>query len=143
MLGDEAGDGHAGGGVDFEQVDAVTAVGILGNDVVDADNAVAVQDVVDARRLGLQGGGEFVADAGRSDFLYLAVILGVVIKELVVGHDFGNREDDRFLLGLVAAHGDLGTVKETLNHHVVALLEGKLHGIVQLVTAFHLGHAEA
>lgn len=48
LLGYKAGDSHARGGVDLQQVDVVGAVGILGDDVVDADDAVAVQDVVDA-----------------------------------------------------------------------------------------------
>ncbi len=48
MLGDETGDGHARRRVNLQQVDVVTAVGVLGDDVVNADDAVAVQDVVDA-----------------------------------------------------------------------------------------------
>lgn len=93
LLGNETGGGHAGGCVDLQQVDVVSAVRILGDDEVDADDAVAVQDVVDARCLGLQGGGQFVADTGRGDFLHLAVVLGVIVKELVVGNDLGHGED--------------------------------------------------
>ena len=48
LLGNEAGSGHAGGCVNFQQVDVVGAVGVLGDDIVDADDAVAVQDVIDA-----------------------------------------------------------------------------------------------
>ena len=51
LLWDEAGGGHAGCSVDFEHVDAVVALGILGDDIVDAYDAVAVQDVIDAAGL--------------------------------------------------------------------------------------------
>ena len=42
LLGDETGGGHARRGVYLQQVDVVA----LGNDVVDADDAVAAQNVV-------------------------------------------------------------------------------------------------
>lgn len=48
LLGDKAGGGHAWGCVYLQQVDVVTAVGVLGDDIVDTDDAVAVQNVVDA-----------------------------------------------------------------------------------------------
>ena len=94
LLGDEAGDCHARGGVDLQQIDVVGAVSILGDDVVDADDAVAMQDVVDARRLGLKGSGQLVTNAGRGDLIYLTVVLGIVVKELIIGHDLGNGEHD-------------------------------------------------
>lgn len=46
LLRNEACSGHARSSVDFDHVDDIIAIGILRDDIVDADDAVAVQDVV-------------------------------------------------------------------------------------------------
>ena len=48
LLWDEAGLGHARRRVNLQQIDLVASIGTLGDDVVDADNAVAMQDVIDS-----------------------------------------------------------------------------------------------
>ena len=56
LLRNEAGGCHARSGVHFKHIDAVGSVLVLGDDVIDANDAVAVQYVVDAAGFLLQSG---------------------------------------------------------------------------------------
>ena len=71
MLGNETGGGHAGCGVYLQEVYLLS----LGDDVVDADDAIAAQDVVDGGGEGLHALGQTVGDACWGDFLDLTVVL--------------------------------------------------------------------
>ena len=109
LLGDEAGDSHSRRGVDFEQVNLVNrfavAANALADDVVNADDAVAVEDVVDiACEFGYTLS-RFLAEACRSDFLNLTVVFCVIVEELVVGDNLRGWQYNRLCLGLVASDG--------------------------------------
>ena len=143
LLWNETGSCHARSGVNLKHVDAVAAVRVLGDYVVYADNAIAVQDVIDAARLGLQGSCKLWADAGRSDFLDLTIVLSVVVEELIVSNHLGNREYHTFGLSLVATHGHLGAVEEAFHHYLVVLLEGILDGWCKFVLALYFCYTKA
>ena len=102
-----------------------------------------MQDVVDARCLGLQGSSELGRDAGRGDFLHLTVVLRIVVEELIGGDHLGDGEHYRLLLCLVTAHGDLGSIQILLNHHLFALHKRIAQGRCQLVGILHLRHTKA
>src|SRR3712207_2154526 len=48
LLGNEAGDGHSGRGIDFKHVDFVVTVLVFRYDIVDADDSVGMKNVVNA-----------------------------------------------------------------------------------------------
>ena len=101
-----------------------------------------MKDVVDVRRELTGTLGSLLRNAGRCDFVNLTVVLGIVVEELVVSDHFGDGEHHRLLLGLIASHGDFGSLEEAFHHHVVALHHGLADGRGQLVFVLHLGHAE-
>ena len=120
LLRDETGGGHTGGGIDLEEIDDVA----LGDDVVDADNAVAAEDVVDGAGKRLDALGETVADTGGGYLVDLSVVLGIVVEEFVSGDDLGYGEYVTDGLGLVAAAGYLGALHIGFDHDVFAFAEG-------------------
>ena len=87
LLRDEACGGHAWGGVHFQEVDFVNRLAVfaltLSDDVIDAYDAVAVENVIDATGKFCHAAGCVFAETGRSDFLYLSVVFRVVVEELV------------------------------------------------------------
>ena len=84
LLGNEAGGGHARGGIDLKHIDHVVAVLVLRDDVVYADDAIGMQDVVDTAGLSGNTPGGFRRHTRRGDFLHLSVVLGVIVEELVL-----------------------------------------------------------
>ena len=94
LLGDEAGGGHAGRGVYFQEVD----FGAFGDDVIHADDASGTQDVVDGGSQLLHPVAQLIGDTGGSNFVRITLVLGVIVEILVVRDDFGDGEGKTTLL---------------------------------------------
>ena len=116
---------------------------LLTDNIVDADDAVTVQNIVDMTGDFSHAFGQFITDAGRCDFLYLTVVFGIIVEELVFGHHLRRREEHGFLLRFVASHRDFGAFQIALHHHHVALHHCLTDGWSQLVFVFHLRHTKA
>ena len=82
-------------------------------------------------------------ETGWSDFLYLTVILGIVIEELIAGYHLGSWQYHGLLCSLVDALGNLNTIEEAFNHNLVALHECYTESWSQLVGILHLAYTEA
>ena len=81
-------------------------------------------------------------DTSRRDLLHLTIILGVVVEELIAGHDLRDWEDNSLLTGLVDTLCDLRPFKETLDHNLRALQYRLADGWGQLVLVLHLRDAK-
>ena len=143
LLRDEARFRHARRGIDFEHHDLVVALLILRDDIVDADDAVAMQDVIDATGLSSHSLSCLRRQTGRRDFLNLSVVFRIIVEELIVGHHLCCRQHDGALLGLIDANGDLRSVHESLNHHLLVFHERRTEGRSQTVEILHLRHTKA
>ena len=86
--------------------------------------------------------GHLRGNAGRGDFLYLTVVFRVVVKELVAGDHLRNGQQNGLLTGFVTTLGNLGAIKETLDHDLRALHHRLADGGSQLVSILHLGDAK-
>ena len=79
-----------------------------------------------------------LGNTGRSDLLYLAIVLGVVVEELIARYHLSDGEQDGLLLSLIDALCDLCSIQETLDHHLGALQHGLANGRSQLILILHL-----
>ena len=102
-----------------------------------------MQYVVDARGLLGNSPGCLLAQACRRYLLYLTIVLGVIVEELVACHHLGSGQHDGLLCRLVYALRNLHAVEESLDHHLIALHECHTKGWCQLVGILHLRHAKA
>ena len=82
-------------------------------------------------------------ETGWSDFLYLTIVLGIIIEELIAGYHLCSWQDNGLLCCLVNALRNLSTIEEAFNHYLVALHESYTEGWSQLVSILHLAHTEA
>ena len=115
---------------------------VFRNDVIDANDAVGMQDIVDAARFCSHLGRCFGAESGRSNLLYLSVILGIVVEELVLCNDFRSRKHHFLIACLVNSLRDFDAINELFDHHLIAFHERNAQGWGQTVGILHLGNAE-
>ena len=139
LLGNKAGCRHAGRSVYLQQIDFRP----FGNDVVHTDDALGSHDVIDGRSKFLHAVAQLVGDAGRSNLVRIAAILGIIVEILVVRHHLGDGEDDELVVAAVAAAGDFRAGEQVLDHGFVALHEGLVEGVGELVGRLHFRDAEA
>ena len=114
----------------------------LGDDPIHADDAVGADDVVETEGLGLDLIAYLIGNAGRGDLVHFAFVLGVVVKELVVGYYLGNGESDCFLFGLINAAGHFRSLHERLADDLIALLERTFDSGVDVLNGLHFRAAE-
>ena len=80
LLRDEARGRHAWSGIDFEQVNLVA----FRDNIVNTNDAVTIQKVVNHGGQLADSFRKTFADAGRSDFVALIIVLGGIVEELVL-----------------------------------------------------------
>lgn len=103
LLRNEAGNGHTWSGIDLQHIHLVLTVLILRDDIVDADDTIGMEDIVDA------GCGlchlfcSLRRETGWSDFLYLTIVLGIIVEELIAGYHLCSWQDNSLLGCLVDA----------------------------------------
>ena len=138
MLGNETGGSHTRCGVHFEH----GYLTLLRDDIVDADDAIAMKDIIDMAGNLRHAVCYLWRDTSRRDLLHLTIILGVVVEELIAGHNLRDWEDNSLLTGLVDTLCDLRPFKETLDHHLRALQYRLADGWGQLIFILHLRDAK-
>ena len=81
-------------------------------------------------------------ETGRSNLLYLTIILGIVVEELVARHHLCGRQDNGLLASLINTLRNFRTLQEALNHNLGTLQHSLADSRSQLVLAFHLADAK-
>ena len=84
-----------------------------------------------------------IRDACWRDLVNLTFVFGIVVKELIMGNDLGDRESNGFIFGLIDAAGHFRTLHKRLADNLIALFERALNGRVDILNGFHLGATEA
>lgn len=142
LLGDDAFGALAWDGVDFEEGEALALFVV---DVVEADHAAAVEEVVEFGGDVLDFVGDAGVDVGGSDFVGESVVFGGIVEEFVVaeGYDFGDGEDVFFAVDFHHAAVKFAALDELFDEDGVVFGEGLVDGGHQILGAFHLGGGHA
>ena len=138
MLGNEAHFGHSGDGVDFEEEDLFAA-----DNVVDSYHSAATQVAVYFVGEIYDSFAEFYRDVCRADLLRGSQIFGLVVKEFVIGYDFGYRQTNQLAVVLVHSVSHLPAINKLLNQNSGILLKGALNCVVKLLQLLYLGYPKA
>ena len=117
LLGDETGCSHTWRGVHLKHRNLT----LMRNDIVNADDAIAMEDVVDVAGDLRHTVGNLRSNACRCNLLHLTIVLGVVVEELIARHHLGDGEDDSLLTSLVDTLRNLRSLDS-----LVALVNSKL-----------------
>ena len=142
LLGHDALGALAGDGVDFEE-EELLSLGVV--DVVETDDAAAVEEVVEL-------GGDFLdvlADGffhlGRGYFVAEAVVFGGIVEELVAagGDNLGDGEDEFLLLSAEDAAVELAALDELFDEDLFVLGEGFGYSGHELFGGVDLGGGHA
>ena len=101
-----------------------------------------MQDVIDMTGYLTHTVRHVCRQTGRCDLLYLSVVFGVIVEELVGRHHLSGWQHNRPLLRLKDTDGNLRTLQKTLHHDLRTLQHGLADGGSQLILVFHLRHTE-
>ena len=134
LLGNEARGGHTWGGIDLEE--GWATIGF--DDVVDTDDTAGIDVLIDFTSELLYQSCESGLMRAGGNLLDCAVVLGLEVKEAILGHDFCHRESRDGVTDTVASAGHLGARNEALEEDLIAFVKGEGNGLVQCLKALNL-----
>ena len=118
-------------------------VAVLTNDVVGADDATAVEQIVDEGGLSLDLVAQGIGNTGRRDFFNLALIFGFVIEEFVFANYLCKRKNHHLSFVFYHAASEFTAFDEFLEHNLIACVEGSLNSLVEIFCSVDLAYAYA
>ena len=102
----------------------------------------STQNIVDSRSQGLYATREIIRNTGRSNFIYLTVVLSIIVKELIVGNYFRYRKHHRFLFCFITTASNLRAIHKSFNKYFLRFIECFSNSGLYLLTCFDLCYSK-
>ena len=115
-----------------------------GKNVVDADNAVAIELTIDVSRRFANALCRTFGNAGGRNLVTLALVFGIVIKEFASfeGNFCDGEANHIAVLATKTTASDFGSDQLPLDHHFIAFIHRLMNGGNHFFEGFHFAHTE-